>query len=240
MNDISAVNEEPATDTDSAQESESQQSPNTSMLIKLSENSEYVVREEMRRRGLATWWEDTFSDKNRSRIARKYKPPTMFARKSDDESFEIDSNMSDITFLDSLANQLFNKRDAHLAKQLLIMAELIVEDDTPVTELHLLYHHKIDLLFRLRKEERYAGDLALHACLQQINIAPEVADIWKNEHDSKLPLHKGYNLLVSIREKQGRTEDALELAEQAKHQGWEGDWDARISHLNTTLEPASS
>ncbi len=50
-----------------------------------------------------------------------------------------------------------------------------------------------------------------------------------------LPSHHGYKQLAIILEKQGDFQGARTLCEQAKAQGWKGDWDARIARLNKKL-----
>jgi len=44
----------------------------------------------------------------------------------------------------------------------------------------------------------------------------------------KLGEHTGYKQLCIIREKQGNWQEVIRLAEQAKSEGWVGDWDKRI------------
>lgn len=47
-----------------------------------------------------------------------------------------------------------------------------------------------------------------------------------------LPSHHGYKQLAIILEKRGDYVAACALSEQAREQGWKGDWDARIARLN--------
>jgi hypothetical protein len=94
-------------------------------------------------------------------------------------------------------------------------------------------HQKLDLLMRhyyARKEsEPSALTKAIIAAQMQIGIAEEVRDrMLKESPASPLPPHAGYELLCVIREKQRQYEDVIVLAEEAKRQGWEHDWSARI------------
>jgi len=52
----------------------------------------------------------------------------------------------------------------------------------------------------------------------------------------KLGEHTGYKQLCIIREKQGNWQEVIRLAEQAKAEGWEGDWDKRIEKAKKKLK----
>lgn len=55
-----------------------------------------------------------------------------------------------------------------------------------------------------------------------------------------LPSHHGYKQLAIILEKRGDYVAAGALSEQAKEQGWKGDWDARIARLNKRISKLSN
>lgn len=50
-----------------------------------------------------------------------------------------------------------------------------------------------------------------------------------------LPGHKGYEQLAIILRNQGKNEEAIKLCEQAKLQGWSGDWSNRISRYSKII-----
>jgi hypothetical protein len=52
----------------------------------------------------------------------------------------------------------------------------------------------------------------------------------------KLLQHTGYKQLCIIRENQENYKEVIRLAEQAKAEGWEGDWDKRIEKAKKKLE----
>jgi hypothetical protein len=52
----------------------------------------------------------------------------------------------------------------------------------------------------------------------------------------KLGEHTGYKQLCIIRENQGNFAEVIKLAEQAKSEGWAGDWDKRIEKARKKLE----
>jgi len=52
----------------------------------------------------------------------------------------------------------------------------------------------------------------------------------------KLGEHPGYKQLCIIREKQGNWQEVVRFAEQAKSEGWAGDWDKRIEKAKKKLD----
>jgi hypothetical protein len=50
-----------------------------------------------------------------------------------------------------------------------------------------------------------------------------------------MPEHTGYKQLCIICEKQGLWDDVINIAEQAKEEGWNGDWDRRIEKASKEL-----
>ena len=55
-----------------------------------------------------------------------------------------------------------------------------------------------------------------------------------------LPSHHGYKQLAIILEKRGDYVAAAALSEQAREQGWKGDWDTRIARLNKRIAKLSN
>lgn len=51
----------------------------------------------------------------------------------------------------------------------------------------------------------------------------------------KLGEHTGYKQLCIIRENEGNYTEVIRLAEQAKSEGWAGDWDKRIEKARKKL-----
>jgi hypothetical protein len=53
---------------------------------------------------------------------------------------------------------------------------------------------------------------------------------------TSLPSHHGYKQLSIILQKPGGVNEALALCQQAKEQGWQGDWENRIARLQSQLK----
>jgi hypothetical protein len=84
--------------------------------------------------------------------------------------------------------------------------------------------------YRFRDVHPDAHEDAEAACREQILLADVVGAALRQEFGSK-PSHHGYKQLSIILEKQKRYREALEIVEQAKGQGWDGDWDRRAERL---------
>ena len=75
------------------------------------------------------------------------------------------------------------------------------------------------------------------ACEAQTRLAPQVAPRLKRG-PAWPALHRGYQQLSVIREKQGDLAEALRLAREAQAQGWQDsidDWSKRIARLEKRL-----
>ena len=75
---------------------------------------------------------------------------------------------------------------------------------------------------------------AIEACINQIKLSVEAKKLFKKDwgKDSGLPFHSGYTQLAIIYDKQGKFLEAIQVCEQAKTQGWNGDWEKRITRYD--------
>lgn len=108
-----------------------------------------------------------------------------------------------------------------------------------VLDLHFFYATKMKMFYKDR-ENPAALEEAIRCCLKQIELAPLAAEAFRKEFSNhKLPVHEGYDQLCIIYEKQAKYEEAIELAEKAKKQGWNGEypghWDDRIERCRKKL-----
>ena len=103
----------------------------------------------------------------------------------------------------------------------------------PALEAHFALTMEIGRLYMLRDEAPDGLDDAVRACLEQISMADEVAFQMADLVDlmGRLPSHKGYHQLAIILEKRGDLDRAIRLCEQARAQGWTGDWTKRIERM---------
>ena len=85
------------------------------------------------------------------------------------------------------------------------------------------------LFYKDRDSDPSSLQISIDSALKQIEIAEKVAIAFKKEYpDSPLPAHEGYLQLCIILEKQGKFNETIKYAKQAKAQDWNENWDNRI------------
>jgi hypothetical protein len=101
-----------------------------------------------------------------------------------------------------------------------------------ILDLHFAIQERITEHYRKRQEgDNYHN--AIVSCRAQIKIQDE--QFIREYPNQALPAHTGYNQLVIILEKEKKIQEALQLAEEAKANGWNGDWAKRIEKLQGKL-----
>lgn len=100
---------------------------------------------------------------------------------------------------------------------------------------HFAYHAILEWYYRFREQLPNALECAILACEKQIGIATQAAAGFRETSDI-LPLHRGYEQLAIILEKQGRFGEAIELSRRALDEGWGAGWEARIARNRKKLE----
>lgn len=58
---------------------------------------------------------------------------------------------------------------------------------------------------------------------------------WERPRQQGLPSHAGYKQLAIIFEKRNEFEEAIKIARQAQAQGWNGDWEKRITRCEARI-----
>jgi len=185
---------------------------------------------------LKDWWRDSFTDDERKHIVEVFQP--LGASKDVLIVGELQSsgNKRILSFLSSLAGWFDNPRDRHIAHKIIVKAADYVASEKNILDLHFFYPQKMKLFYKER-ENPSALKEATDACLKQIEISEKAAAAFRKEYsDSQLPAHEGYGQLCIILEKQEKFEEAIKFAEQAKKQGWSGDWDGRVERCKKKHE----
>lgn len=149
------------------------------------------------------------------------------------------SNKSSLSFLTSLAGWFGNPKDKKLAHKIISKAEEFIGAEKDIFNLHFFYPAKMKLFYKNRDNDSKSLQVSIDSALKQIKIAEKAATAFKKEYsDSPLPAHEGYSQLCIILEKQGKFDDAIKYAKQAKAQGWNDDWDNRIAKCQKKMEKA--
>ncbi len=111
-----------------------------------------------------------------------------------------------------------------------------------ILDLHFLYDEDIAKYYSKIEQDSHFLDKAIEACEKQIAISSKSAKAFRKMGGGiirDLPMHRGFKQLTIIKEKQGKYEEAIKLAEKAKKEGWgktvNEDWDKRISRCNKKM-----
>jgi len=172
--------------------------------------------------GLTDWWEKMFTEAERNRIR--------------EHLFLPDS--SPVNALCTTAGWFLGPHDRSIAQRLIDKAlELAAEGYGDILDRHFAAGTAIRAYYPDRDKVPGALEKVVEACLTQVEIAPQAAAAFRAEYPkSALPGHLGFTQLAILAEKNKEFEKALALCEQAKAQGWTGDWDKRIQRLRKKLK----
>lgn len=191
-----------------------------------------TVAGEIGGRGLSRWWLETFTAEEREYMTRLYQPMGLSNSRSLTEGEFLGIGRSTSGFLSTLAGWFNKPKDRRLAVRLLEKAQQVGDGD--VLDQHFLEQHLIQTYYPERDKDPSALGNAIAACERQIALAPKAAREFIRQFPARpdqprLPRHVGFEQLAIIREKQGDFAGAIRLAEEARKQGWNGDWDKRIA-----------
>jgi tetratricopeptide (TPR) repeat protein len=197
-------------------------------------NKKKLIKGEIGYFGLQDWWLSTFSQEERNHIEEIFKP--LGGDPNDKPLTEGDITWTSQTaagLLGSLAGWFNNPRDREIAKKIIQKADKLASQGTAVLDHHFALQQKMEIYYRERETSPGAMETAIQACREQIALAPQAAQAFQKEYPGEiLPAHAGYSQLRIILEKQGKFDEAIELCEQAKQQGWSSNWDKQIETLN--------
>jgi tetratricopeptide (TPR) repeat protein len=205
--------------------------------VKLFRGKKPEIKGEIRYFGLADWWLEAFTEEERKYIEKTYKPMGAGGDYSLIKGNISFSSASVGTFLSGLSTWFARtEKDRNIARRILGKSLEVVDPKNDILGLHFTYSTLIEAWYRDRDSLPNALDEAIKACQGQIAIAPKAARAFKKEYpESPLPSHVGFTQLTIIYDKQGRHAEAIQVAQQAKQQGWVGDWDKRIERYQKKL-----
>ena len=209
--------------------------------MKLFGNRKPQIKGELGYFGLANWWFSTFTEQERAYIETTYAP--MQAGIGGIAQNRGGLTQGDITFTTQTIGMFLSglstwfrktEHDRDIARRMLAKSLETIDSRADILGLHFTYQSLIEVWYRDRDNLPHALDEAIKACQGQIAIAPKAAKQFKKEYPwSLLPRHVGYQQLTIIYDKQKLYDEAIQVARQAKKQGWNGDWDARIARYET-------
>lgn len=183
--------------------------------------------------GLQDWWLSAFTQEERDHIEDIFHPMGSNPNSKPLTEGEISwTSQTAVGLLQALAGWFNNPRDREIAKKIIAEAEELAPMGGNVLDRHFTLSEKMVIYYRERETSPEAMEKAIQVCREQISISPQAAAAFLKEYpEQPLPAHAGYRQLRIILEKQGKYDEAIDLCEQAKQQGWADNWDKMIETL---------
>jgi hypothetical protein len=181
--------------------------------------------------GLGDWWIETFSAEERRHIEHRFRPFSVGgASERPLTEGEIFSTSETLVGLLTGLMEWFPKPDEHSIADRIYDRALREPTASPVDR-HFLYSARIGVLRGRGEPTTDIRELAE----MMVAIAPAVRQGMRKEGvvfaGESFPAHVGYNELVAFLAKDGDFDRAIELAELARRQRWNGDWTKELKNL---------
>ena len=184
---------------------------------------------------LTEWWLSEFSEVERDHIVNTFSPMGGSDR-SLVEGHCLGHSQSVEQYLTILSSWFNNAIDRSIAVRILKKAEEMTGDSAKILDKHFFYQQKIETYYKQRDTDPDSLTIAVDACQQQIELAPQAIKVFKRQSsDGFMPSHIGFKQLMIIEEKNKNYNVVIELGQQAKSQGWRGDWEKRIERCKKKI-----
>ena len=195
-----------------------------------SSNKNKVIKGAIAYYKLQDWWLREFSTKERTLIEDKYKPMRCDPKTKPLTEGDISSHSASVVnFLTTLSGWFNDRANRNIAIKIISRAEELSQlDEGDILDKHFLYSEMIATYYPERIQ-RKMFEKATTACEKQISLAPKATQAFLDKYpDQPLPSHRGYGQLEIVLAKQKKYKEAIKLCEQARDQGWQGNWDKSI------------
>jgi len=187
---------------------------------------------------LVNWWLETFSAEERDYIEKIYQAEKVKPHLGEPPPLIVgDIRYSDeaVThFLLGLASLFPTVNDLNLVNRIRKKAEELIERETDILVRHFYYHNLIESFYGARRDNPEALNMMILPCEKQISLSPNAVIAFRENWrfcKGPTPGHTGFSKLIEVFFEQGRYEDAILLAKQAKSDGWAGYWDVMIERF---------
>lgn len=181
--------------------------------------------------GLTDWWLKAFTKEQRDYIASKYQPPGNPQQRCLIEGTPHRQDPGKLLL--GLSSWFRGPKDRPLER--ILLEETIRRTDPRSFDRHLAYGAMMVNWYRDRDADPAALETALDYARKQVATSKHAAKDWRRNASMALPSHQGYEQLAIVAEKQKHYADSIKIAQQAKHEGWAGDWDKRIERCRKRL-----
>lgn len=189
--------------------------------------------------GLDDWWLHELTQCDRDAVHKSYGPGH-----GESEGTLSWTTQSRIGFLTNVADWLKGEDTRSTAYKFIQKADEIWPDGASAIDRHFALAAMCRVFYRWRDTDEFALDAAIAACKRSLSMHHEVAIVFRQPvhvlpWGSGLPSHHCFKQLAIIEEKRGHFAEAIDLCEEAKQEGWLGDWDKRMARLRKKAAKAS-
>lgn len=178
---------------------------------------------------LENWWYSEFSKSERDQIAETYRPMGMSGRPLIDGPAIRQPELHPAPFLANLATWVAKPALDDLALRVAEKALSFHDLPNDLTQIHFMFANLCKVFYRFRDTHPDALGKAIWACEQDIALSSKLDQ--RKMGGGVAVSHYCFKQLSIIEEKRGDFESAIALCRKALLQGWNGDWDKRISRM---------
>lgn len=183
---------------------------------------------------LLDWWDNDFTINEKLYILDKYKP---IGGGELTKGAILGSSATAINFLTGLQSWFTTFTDEAISEKILLKAESLLTDESPILDRHFLYSCLIEHYYKKRGIDIRFYELAKQYCINLITISKVAKDAFlSGAAFQALPRHKGYEQLAIILEKEKDYNNAMLVCIEAKEAGWNADWNKRILILEKKIK----
>ena len=186
--------------------------------------------------GLSDWWIKTFTEDEKQYLIERYR--RFHPRLGADSLIQGDAlganHYTSSSYLNFVTSIFKRPNENAIARKI---ARKAVELAKEPFELHEALKWTIIHNYKVRDIELGALALVISACKRQIQNTPGyIVEFRKKYPNLSFRDHEGYTYLVKILEKQKNYLEAIRLTEEAKQQGWKGDWEKIIERCQIRVK----
>lgn len=181
------------------------------------------------------WWQTELTSEERALIGERFDP--LGASGADTiEALLSGADRRPANTLTGIAGHVNKPDSRRLAQRLAAKAVEVGERTRGVLDEHFAWAYITKTNYPDREDDA-AFARAVAGCEGQIAMSKRAKKAFQRDKAfEELPGHAGFQQLAIIRAKQGRYADAIEVCEQARIEGWAGDWDKRIARYSKKLK----
>lgn len=198
-----------------------------------------VIKGEIGYLKLTRWWLSEFTEVERCYIESVYQPLGMISKAEHPLTHgNVTYNkLTVMMLLTCLATWFQAGSDRHLARRMLTRAEQELPLEQNIMTINSFWNTKRETYYLDGEKDPEALKIAIQACREQVAIAVKVAEEMRLHYSSSVfPEHRGYQLLINLEMEKQNYSEVIRLCQEAKFQGWSGNWEQQISSCRKFLK----